>query len=56
MRVAGVDARPSKPGPYKLSGGGVGRDGYGLGAMGLGDFSHGAIFVFFMLDGRADKS
>ena len=33
----------------------MGRDGYGLGAMGLGDFSHRAIFVFFMLDRRADE-
>jgi len=57
MRVAGVKAGPGKPGPYKSKAlrGGVRGDGYGLGAMGLSDFSHGAIFVFFMLDSGADE-
>ena len=32
--------------------GGVGADGYGLGAM---RFSDRAVFVFFMLDGRGDE-
>ena len=34
---------------------GVRAYGDGLGAMGLSDFSHGAIFVFSMLDGSADE-
>ena len=54
MRGAGVEAGPCKPGPYRLRGG-VGGDGYGLGAMRLSDFSYGPIFVFFMLDGGTDE-
>ena len=54
MRGAGVEAGPCKPGPYRLRGG-VRGYGYGLGAMRLSDFSYGPIFVFFMLDCRADE-